>query len=138
MIEHTYQFRVAYPETDQMGTVHHANYVKYYETARWELLRSIGIPYAELEAAGVMCPVVKMNFKFIKTTHYDELLTIKTTLKEIKGARLWFTYKLYNEKLELINKAETELVFVGTTNWKIANAPEILMNAIELNKNVAS
>lgn len=45
MIVHEYKFRVKYPDTDQMGTVHHANYAKYYEAARWELLRSIGVPY---------------------------------------------------------------------------------------------
>jgi acyl-CoA thioester hydrolase len=135
MIEHEYQFRVAYPDTDRMGTVHHANYVKYYETARWELLRSIGLPYSDLEAAGVMCPVIRMSFKFIKTTRYDELLTIRTTLKQVEGARIWFTYKLYNEKLELINKAETELVFVGTDDWKPLNTPELLLNAIQKHKN---
>ncbi len=131
MIEHEYQFRVAYPDTDRMGTMHHANYVKYYEVARWELLRSIGLPYAELETSGVMCPVVRMNFKFIKTTHYDELLTVKTTLKSVDGFRMLFTYKLYNENSELINKAETELLFVGTDDWKLQKYPELLKKAIE-------
>jgi acyl-CoA thioester hydrolase len=113
-----------------MGTMHHANYVKYYEAARWELLRSIGVPYSSLEAAGVMCPVIKMNFKFIKTTSYDELLTVKTTLKAIKGVRIWFSYMLYNEQNELINEAETELAFVGLNNWKPCTAPEILLEDI--------
>jgi acyl-CoA thioester hydrolase len=109
--------------------------VKYYETARWELLRSIGLPYSDLEAAGVMCPVIRMSFKFIKTTRYDELLTIRTTLKQVEGARIWFSYKLYNEKFELINKAETELVFVGTDDWKPLKTPELLLNAIQKHKN---
>ena len=100
MIEHEYKFRVTYPDTDKMGTMHHANYVKYYEAARWELLRSIGVPYTTIEDAGVMCPVIRMNFKFIKSTRYDELLTVKTTLKAMKGVRMWFTYHLYNEKNE--------------------------------------
>ena len=102
MIEHEYKFRVTYPDTDKMGTMHHANYVKYYEAARWELFRSIGIPYNLVEESGVMCPVISMKFKFLKTTHYDEQLTIKTRLKDIKGVRIWFTYKLYNEQNELI------------------------------------
>jgi len=134
MIEHEYKFRVAYPDTDRMGTVHHANYVKFYETARWELFRSIGVPYSLVEEAGVMCPVIKMSFKFIKITRYDELLTVKTTLKAIKGVRIWFTYKLYNEQNELINEAETELAFVGIDNWKPCVAPDILLKAIELHK----
>lgn len=131
MIEHEYKFRVMYPDTDQMGTVHHSNYVKYYEMARWELFRNIGISYHSVEEAGYMLPVITMKFKFIKTTHYDALLTVKTTLKAIKGVRLWFTYKLYNEHNELINEAETELAFVGRETWKPCAAPEFVLSAIE-------
>lgn len=134
MISHNYKFRVLYPDTDKMGTMHHANYAKYYEAARWELFRSIGVPYNSLEESGVMCPVLSMNFKFIKTTRYDELLTVKTRLKVIKGVRLWFTYSLYNEKNELINEAETELAFVGLTNWKPCTAPQFLLDAINKHK----
>jgi acyl-CoA thioester hydrolase len=134
MIEYDFKFRVTYPDTDKMGTMHHANYVKYYEAARWELFRSIGVPYISIEEAGVMCPVIKMNFKFIKPTRYDELLTVKTTLTKIKGVRAWFTYHLYNEKNEFINEAETEIAFVGKTNWKPCSPPDFLLKAIELNK----
>ena len=131
MITHEYKFRVAYPDTDQMGTMHHANYVKYYEAARWELLRSIGVSYNSLEQSGVMCPVISMNFKFIKTTHYDELLIVKTRLTAMKGVRMWFTYHLYNERNQLINEAETEIAFVGRDNWKPCAAPHYLLEAIQ-------
>jgi acyl-CoA thioester hydrolase len=130
MIEYNYSFRVKYPDTDQMGTMHHSNYVKYYETARWELFRSLGISYKSVEDAGFMLPVIRMNFYFIKTTSYDELLTVKTTLKEIKGVRIWFKYELYNEMKELINEAETELAFVKKETWKPSPAPDFVINAI--------
>ncbi|MDD4920950.1 MAG: thioesterase family protein [Bacteroidales bacterium] len=131
MIEHKYTFRVMYPDTDQMGTVHHSNYAKYYETARWELFRSIGISYQSIEESGFLLPVIKMNFKFLKTTHYDELLTVKTTLKAIKGVRIWFSYQLSNEQNEMINEAETELAFVNRENWKPCIPPEFVLIAIE-------
>ncbi len=131
MIEHEYTFRVMYPDTDQMGSVHHANYVKYYETARWELFRNIGISYHSVEEAGYMLPVISMKFRFLKTTYYDAQLTVKATLKAIKGVRIWFTYKLYNEKGELINEAETELAFVRRGNWKPCAAPVFVLKAIE-------
>jgi acyl-CoA thioester hydrolase len=134
MIEHEYKFRVTYPDTDKMGTMHHANYVKYYETARWELFRSIGIPYNLVEELGVMCPVISMKFKFIKTTRYDEQLTVKTRLKDIKGVRMSFYYKLYNEQNELINEAETDLAFVGVNDWKPCPPPDFLLHAIEANR----
>lgn len=131
MITHEHKLRVTYPDTDQMGTVHHANYVKYYEIARWELLRSIGISYKSIEDTGVMCPVISMKFRFLKTIGYDQLLTIKTTLKEIKGVRMWFEYKLYNENNILINTAETELAFVRKNNWKPCYPPNILLETLK-------
>ncbi|OIP83031.1 MAG: thioesterase [Porphyromonadaceae bacterium CG2_30_38_12] len=133
MITHDYKFRVSYPDTDKMGSMHHANYAKYYESARWELLRSIGVSYKSVEEAGVMCPVIRMNFQFIKTVSYDELLTVRTTLKTMKGVRIWFEYQLYNDKNELVNAAETELAFVGFNDWKPCKAPDFLLKAIEEN-----
>ena len=131
MLEHEYTFRVMYPDTDKMGTVHHSNYAKYYETARWELFRSIGISYHSIEEAGYMLPVIRMNFRFIKTVQYDALLKVKTTLKAIKGVRIWFSYKLYNEQNELVNEAETELAFVEMDTWKPCIVPEFVMKVLE-------
>ncbi len=131
MISHEYKFRVKYPETDQMGTVHHSEYAKYYEVARWELFRNIGIPYKSFEDAGFLLPVTRMNFRFIKTIGYDELLSVKTTLKAVKGVRIWFEYKLYNENNALVNEAETELACISKGNWKPCAFPQTFYNAIE-------
>lgn len=131
MIEYEFQFRVRYPDTDQMGTVHHSNYVKYYETARWELFRSLGISYRSVEEAGYMLPVTRMNFRFLKTIHYDDLLTVKTTLKQMRAARIWFTYKLYNVAGELVNEAETELAFVQRNTWKPCVVPDFVVDAVK-------
>jgi acyl-CoA thioester hydrolase len=130
IINHEYQFRVRYPDTDQMGTVHHSNYVKYYEMARWELFRSIGITYKSVEGQGILMPVIRMNFRFIKKIHYDEFLTVKTALKAIKGARIWFTYSLFNEEGVLVNEAETELAFVDRVTWKPRSAPDFILSVI--------
>lgn len=136
MIEHQYQFRVQYPDTDKMGTVHHSNYALYYETARWELFRSIGVSYKSIEDAGIMLPVTKMKFKFLKTTYYDELLTVKTRLKAIKGVRIWFTYHLYNEQNQLINEAETELAFIKSESWAPCPPPTALLSVISKKKDM--
>lgn len=131
MINHSYSFRVAYPDTDQMGTVHHSNYVKYYEVARWELFRNIGVSYHSVEEAGYILPVTQMNFRFLKTAHYDQKLIVNTTLKAIKGARIWFAYKLFNEKQVLVSEAETELAFVARNTWKPCAPPEFILMAIQ-------
>jgi len=135
MLDHDFIFRVRYTDTDQMGTVHHSNYVKYYETARWELFRSIGLTYLSVEEAGYLLPVINMKFRFIKSVHYDDQLKVRTRLQAIKGARIWFSYSLYNAQNELVNEAETELAFVRRNDWKPCLAPDFIQTAIEIYKN---
>lgn len=137
MIEHSYSFRVMYPDTDQMGTVHHSNYVRYCETARWELFRSIGLSYNSLEKAGYLLPVINMRFRFLKTVHYDDLLTMKTNLKSVKGAKILFTYRLYNLDNEIVSEAETELAFVNSKDWKPCIAPEFVVQKIKEIRDIA-
>lgn len=132
MLDHEFIFRVRYTDTDQMGTVHHSNYVKYYETARWELFRSIGLTYRSVEEAGYLLPVTNMKFRFIKSVHYDDQLRVRTRLQAIKGARIWFSYTLFNSDNEVVNEAETELAFVRRNDWKPCLAPDFVLNAIEI------
>jgi acyl-CoA thioester hydrolase len=64
------KYRVSYSDTDQMGFMHHSNYLKYYETARWELFRSIGIAYPAIENEGIILPVINASLKFINQHPY--------------------------------------------------------------------
>jgi len=66
------------------------------------------------------------------------LLTVKTTLKAIKGVRIWFTYHLFNEQNEMINEAETELAFVDSSNWTPCSPPAFVLTAVENNQNPES
>ena len=75
------QIRVRYAETDQMNVVYHGNYAQYFEVGRAESIRQLGFTYKELEAMGVIMPIVELQTKFLRPAHYDDLLTIKTTLK---------------------------------------------------------
>jgi|SRR5574344_758852 acyl-CoA thioester hydrolase len=131
MLIHNCKMRVLYADTDQMGYVHHSNYPIYYEKARWELLRSIGISYKMLEESNIMLPVVELNSKYIKPAFYDELLRIQTELIFIKGALIKFIYNIYNEKDELINKAETVLAFIDKNNRKPCRPSSLLIKAIK-------
>jgi len=65
-------YRVSYSDTDQKGFMHHSNYLKYFETARWELFRSIGIPYTEIEQDGIILPVINGSLNFIKPDPTNE------------------------------------------------------------------
>lgn len=130
MIEHEFSLRVRYSDTDVMGYLHHSNYPRYYETARWELFRKLGIPYKELEEEGYMLPVTVMNLKFVKPALYDELLTIKTTVKSVLGSRITFTYKMFNEQKELINKAEVDLAIINKQSRSVCDMPPFLFEAL--------
>lgn len=110
--------RVSYSDTDQMGFVHHSNYLKYYESARWNLFRHLGIPYREIEETGVLLPVVDVKIQYIKPAFYDQKLLIETTVVELKGPKLVFNYKLFNEEKELINTGTTTLAFVNVHSKK--------------------
>ena len=72
------QVHVRYGETDQMQVVYHGNYAQYFEVARAESIRQLGFTYSDMEAMGVIMPIIELHTKFLRPAHYDELLTIKT------------------------------------------------------------
>lgn len=118
MFSHSTQIRVRYAETDQMGYMYYGNYAAYLEVARVEAFRSLGLSYKKMEESGIMMPVLEYKNKFILPARYDELITIKTTIKEMPGVRIVFYYELYNEENNLISIAETTLVFVNMETKK--------------------
>ena len=120
----TTQIRVRYGETDQMGYCYYGNYAQYFEVGRVEALRSLGMSYKALEEQGVMLPVSEFSVKYLSPIFYDDLLTVKTEISAIKGARIYFTYELINEKGIVTSKAETTLVFVDKSSMRPRNAPE--------------
>lgn len=124
------QVRVRYAETDQMGYVYYGNYAAYFEVARVEALRSLGFSYKKLEKDGVMLPVLDFYVKYFKPAYYDDLLTIKTTIREMPQARIRFEYDTYNEKDELLNSANTTLVFINRTTNRPCAAPEEFRKSI--------
>jgi acyl-CoA thioester hydrolase len=79
---HEYQIRVRYAETDQMRFVYYGNYAQYFEVGRVEFLRSRGLSYKDLEAEGVMMPVVELNIKYKRPAKYDDLLTIRSQVED--------------------------------------------------------
>ena len=103
MLTRDFKFRVWYKDTDQMGIVHHSNYICYYEAARSELLRSFGSSYADMEEKdGVMMPILEVHSKYLRPAHYDELITVRISLRELPKARITFEYEIYNEAGELL------------------------------------
>ena len=125
------KLRVRYGETDQMGYVYYGVYAQYYEVGRVELLRSLGISYRELEEEGFALPVVNFEINYKKAAHYDDELTIRTTIKALPSARIEFYYETFNEGKELLNSGRVVLVFVEKKSKKPCFTPEIVMNKLK-------
>lgn len=123
--------RVRYGETDQMGYVYYGFYAMYYEVARVESLRQLGLTYKEIEAMGVIMPVLENHSKYLAPGRYDELLRIVTTIREKPGVRIKFEYDIYNEGNTLINHGETLLVFVDKKTNRPCRPPQAMAEVLE-------
>lgn len=130
MIQNTMNLRPRYGEVDQMGYVYHANYVSYCHQARTELMRNLGIHDQVLEENQIMTPVISINLRYLKAARYDELLTIRTTLREMPKIRCQFEFEIRNETNEKICTAVSEIVFVDSISRKPMRVPEIVKNAM--------
>ena len=118
------QVRVRYAETDQMGYVYYGNYAQYYEVGRVEAMRTLGMSYKTMEESGIMLPVLTYSIKYIKPAFYDEVITLKTSIKSIPAVCIAFDYEAYNEKGDLLNTGETTLVFINRQTSKPCKAPQ--------------
>lgn len=123
--------RVRYGETDQMGYVYYGIYAMYYEVARVESLRQLGLTYREIEAMGVIMPVLENKSRFIAPGRYDEALRIVTTLREKPGVRIKFEYEIFNSENELIHQGETLLAFVDKATNRPRRPPEAMLKVLE-------
>lgn len=123
--------RVRYGETDQMGYVYYGFYAMYYEVARVESLRKLGLTYKEIEAMGVIMPVLENHSKYMAPGRYDELLRIVTTIRERPGVRIRFEYEIFNEENKLINQGETLLAFVDQKTNRPCRPPQAMAKVLE-------
>ena len=123
--------RVRYGETDQMGYVYYGYYAMYYEVARVESLRQLGVTYKEIEDKGVMMPVLENKSKYLAPARYDEVLRIITTLRQMPGVRITFHYDFYNEENKLIHQAETMLAFVDKNSGRPCRPPQMMQRVLE-------
>ncbi|HEX6175979.1 MAG TPA: thioesterase family protein [Candidatus Binatia bacterium] len=101
-------YRVIYGDTDQMGVVYYANYLRWFERGRAELLRACGIPYATIERRGMHFPVAELSCRYLRPAHYDDLIVIETRITSVSRASLTFTYRITRE-------AEALLLASGST-----------------------
>ena len=135
LISYQTQVRVRYKDTDQMGIMHHSNYIVLYETARTEWLRDMGLTYAEIERRGVMSPIIEVQSRYHYPAFYDEVLTVKVMMDEMPAARLNISSEVYNEAGRLINTGRVTLGFMNAQTRRPCRAPEWFIE--KLNEEIA-
>ena len=133
MINTNTSIRVRYGETDPMKYVYYGNYAEYFEVARVELFRTLGISYDEIERRGIFLPVSEYKIKYLKPGLYDQLLEIHTYIKKIPAVKIEFEYEIYNEDKVKITEASTTLFFLDAETNKIVRCPDFLLNLIKEN-----
>lgn len=127
MYTHVTNLRVRYAETDQMDIVYYGNYAQYFEVGRTECIRELGFTYKTMEEMGIRMPVVEMEVRYLRPAHYDDLITIKTILKELPTDHsISFYNEVYNEKGKLLTTGKVTLFFINSETGKRASMPETL------------
>jgi acyl-CoA thioester hydrolase len=117
--------RVRYAETDQMNVVYHGNYAQYFEVGRVESIRRLGLSYKDVEASGVIMPVIEWTAKFIRPAHYDDLLTVRTTIKKWPvDYRIEFQQEVFNEHGKLLTTGKVLLYFLTADTRETTAMPE--------------
>ena len=130
-VTRTVKYRVLYADTDMMGVVYYGNYGRLYEMGRTEMVRGMGLPYIELEHAGIVMPVYSVEAKYRNVIQYDELITIETTVKTLPAARMEFFHRIFNEDGGLAHEAKVVLVFMDMKTKRPVRAPERLVKLLE-------
>lgn len=127
------QIRIHYALTDQMGVVYHGHYAQFYEIGRTEAIRQIGYTYKDIEAMGIIMPVIDIHSRFLRPAKYDDLITVKTTLKEMPvNHKIVFHSEIYNAKDELLNSGVVTLYFMKAEGMKRCDMPIELSEKLKL------
>lgn len=103
-----YERRAYYHETDQMGVIHHSNYLKWMEEARINLLDSCGISYKYMEDNGIISPVTAISIEYKTPCKFDDIVLLELKISEYTGVKMTVEYKIYNK--------ETNAIYVTATS----------------------
>ena len=131
MYEFNTQVRVRYAEADPMNVVYYGNYAQYFEVGRVESLRNLGISYKVIVDMGIMLPVVELNIKYLRPAKYDDLLTIKSQIKELPTEhKIVFDQEIYNEEGKLLTIGKVKLYFMDSKLGKRVSMPAIMLEKL--------
>ena len=103
METYSYKHKVQYYETDPMGIVHHSNYIRWFEEARIDFTEKMGMGYHEMEAAGILSPVLSVEASYLRMVYFGDTVTIHTSIKEYNGIKLTVGYEVISDKTSMVH-----------------------------------
>tara|TARA_Y100000996_G_scaffold384009_1_gene340427 strand:- start:39 stop:434 length:396 start_codon:yes stop_codon:yes gene_type:complete len=115
---------IRYYETDQMGFVHHSNYLRYFELARIEWISSLGFSYQKMEERGYLMPVINANIEFKRPLTFGNSFRVKIQSKEIPKVKFELIYEIILDKDIIIARGSTILAFLSSHNLKPVRCPK--------------
>jgi acyl-CoA thioester hydrolase len=107
-----HKHRIIYADTDQMGVAYHGRYFEWFEAARTEMLRDLGIAYHDVEASGIIMPVIEASCRYRRAIRYDEIIDIEVQVAELTKTRLKLEYIARGESGEVRASSYTLHCFV--------------------------
>ncbi|MBR6361807.1 MAG: acyl-CoA thioesterase [Bacteroidales bacterium] len=125
------EFPVRYYETDQMGIVHHSNYIRYFECARNGMMADAGYPIEQCEAEGVTIPIVSVECKYKYPARMGDILKVSAAIEATPMAKLVVKQAVYNQKGELCAFGQVMLGFLNKETGRPTRCPETLARIIE-------
>lgn len=124
-------YRVRYADTDQMGYLYYGHYARLYEIGRSEMIRDLGITYEHMESQlRIMMPVLHLECRYRLPAKYDELLTIRTSLKELPTKMVTFHHEILNPDGQLLNTGAVKLFFIDMESQRRVSAPDYLCDRL--------
>jgi len=136
MIQHTTDIRVRYADTDQMHAVYYGRFFEYFEQARSDLLRSIGLPYSRIEEMGLILPVVEAHAEYRRPARYDDHLQVVIRFRDKPIARIRLDYEVYRVgEPEVLAEGYTIHTFVNVETGRPTRAPAQFVEAVEHHMN---
>lgn len=98
-----YRHKVQYYETDQMGIVHHSNYIRWFEEARTDFMEQMGIGYDQMEEQGILSPVLSVEADYLRMVHFGDIVSIETYIKEYNGIKLTVGYEIISDRTGMVH-----------------------------------
>lgn len=131
MISHTSEIRVRYADTDKMQFVYNGKYLEYFEVGRTELLRSLGLPYSEVEKSGYQLPLLEAGVTYKNPAKYDDLLLVKATVKELYSPKVHIEYLITRKETEeIIAEGFTTHIFMNAETKKAVRPPKLYIEIL--------